>query len=326
MIPQFTNSVFVIRPTNLDFNEETASDNILMKSPQKDPKNKGLSPKEIHEKNNDKGKRMHLSYILNLRSAGIQVIEFEQENPIAYDSMWPDWFTTHRSENIPEGVFIVYPMRNPSRRLERNENIIKKIKELYNNCIDLSSLENEQIFLEGKGAVIFDNANFKLYCNLSERSHLKGLMALKQELDKISKYPWTLINFQAFSLDSKLIYHTDCMFQILDKHAIVCLESLKENDRKMLIDELTNPSKNRTKTYEIIDISFHEMLSMCSNVMNLKNSQNENVIAMSAKAFTNYSEKNVQILSKNYKLLITNINLLENVGGGSARCLLAEKY
>ena len=326
MISQFAKGVIAIRQINFAYNREAAEDNDFMIDPLNTKINQNSSPEQINQLINMKAKRKHFEYMMNINACRINTMIFDQVNPIAYDSVWPDWFTTHKSDNIPEGVLIIYPMKTHSRRLEKDQNIINKLRSEYKYFIDLSYLENKNIFVEGKGSVIFDNANNKLFCSLSKRTNLIGVETLKNELDKISKIPWKVVAFTSHSAESKVIYHTDCVFQLLDKHAVICLESISEDFRKNLIDELCDINKNSKKIYEIIEINFKEMQSMCANILNVKNDQNENVILMSTKAFSNYSQQNLDILSKNYKILSSNISIFEKVGGGSARCLLAEHF
>jgi len=50
-----------------------------------------------------------------LESAGIKVHEFSHSDDRAPDAIFPDWFTTHKNDDIPDGVFILYPMKHVSR-------------------------------------------------------------------------------------------------------------------------------------------------------------------------------------------------------------------
>jgi len=47
---------------------------------------------------------------------------------------------------------------------------------------------------------------------------------------------------------------------------------------------------------------------------------------MSETAFHSFSKKNLEILNKNYKILHVDINTIEIIGGGSARCMIGEMY
>jgi len=42
-------------------------------------------------------------------------VEFAKKDSRAPDAIFPDWFTTHKNDDIPEGVFILYPMKHASR-------------------------------------------------------------------------------------------------------------------------------------------------------------------------------------------------------------------
>jgi hypothetical protein len=94
------------------------------------------------------------------------VKEFLHGQPKAPDSIFPDWFTTHKNSDIPEGVFILYPMKHPSRQVERDLEIIKELRKQYKHFIDLSYWENHGKALEGKGSLVFDYRNHKIYCSL----------------------------------------------------------------------------------------------------------------------------------------------------------------
>jgi len=50
--------------------------------------------------------------------------------------------------------------------LERDAKIIAKLKESYKYFIDLSHWEKKGKALEGKGAVVFDYRNQKIFCTL----------------------------------------------------------------------------------------------------------------------------------------------------------------
>lgn len=257
--------------------------------------------------------------------AGIKVAVYNQAHLDAIDSVWPDWFTMQRGDNIPDGVFSLFPMRYDSRRKERDVKIIEDIKKTCKHFIDLTPLEAKNEFLEGKGSVIYDHRNCKIYCNISQRATLPALNAYIEELNKISKKPWTAIHFSAKDKKGVPIYHTDCLFQLLNKHALVCLSSLTETDKAKVISELTSPEKNITP-YELMDISFEEAETMCCNVLNVINDKNENVLLISKLAERNYSKDHKEILDAHYKIVANDVETLEFVGGGSTRCLLAEYF
>lgn len=63
------------------------------------------------------------------------------------------------------GVFILYPMFHKSRRNERDPKIIEDLKKKYKYFIDLREFEAEDKALEGKGSLVFDYRNKKIFCS-----------------------------------------------------------------------------------------------------------------------------------------------------------------
>lgn len=92
--------------------------------------------------------------------------EYTVKDSATPDAVFPDWFTTHKNDDIPEGVFILYPMKYVSRQLEKDEEIINNLRKSFKHFIDLSKWEKEGKALEGKGALIFDYRNKKFYSSL----------------------------------------------------------------------------------------------------------------------------------------------------------------
>jgi len=45
----------------------------------------------------------------------VKVFEKKGKDDETPDAIFPDWFTTHKNDDIPEGVFILYPMKHRSR-------------------------------------------------------------------------------------------------------------------------------------------------------------------------------------------------------------------
>ena len=65
---------------------------------------------------------------------------------------------------------------------------------------------------------------------------------------------------------------------------------------------------------------------MCANMFNLVDDNGKNCIIMSARAKKAYDKWNLRELEEHYKILVANVDMIEHVGGGSTRCMLAEKF
>ena len=253
------------------------------------------------------------------------MVEYDQADRDAPDSIFPDWFTIQRGDSIPGGVFTICPMRFPIRRKERDPRIIADLKAASTHCIDITCLETLGHYIEGKGSMMYDHRNNKIYCCLSGRSSQEALNVYIEELNKISTKPWRAVTFKGKDRRKEPIYHTDCMLVLLNHHALVCCEALEEPERSRVLEELTSKDKN-VAPYDIINLSYEEVEHMCCNVMNVINDKGESVILMSQQAYGNYTSEHRALLQAHYRLVPSKLDLLEHTSGGSARCLLAEYF
>jgi len=298
----------MVRPTNFCTNYENLVDNKFMNE-SKD------------ENSNQKAQAEFDLFVSNLREKQVAVEVYDQPCSEAVDAVFPNnWFSTHKNQFLPEGLLIIYPMKSPLRRLERNPIIIEKLKKNYKKFLDLTYLENENEYLESTGCLIFDNLNRRVFCSLSERASKKALDIFIESFNKHSLEHYELITFSSFDLDNNSIYHTNVLLSILENHVVVCLETIKDvNERKYVLEKL---SQNRT----IVELSFAELKNFGCNVLMVKNAKDENVIIISQTALNNLSEKNREILCQNYVININKIDTIEFIGGGSARCMVGEIF
>jgi len=313
---QFTNTVLAIEPTSFYFNKEAKTDNVYMHE-----------VPLTHEESQEKASVLHEGFRNTLIDAGVNVMHYKQRRGDAPDAVFPDWFTTHKNEDIPGGVFILYPMFHKSRRNERDPTIIEDLKKKYKYFIDLREFEAEDKALEGKGSLVFDYRNKKIFCSRSTRAHQEPLDALLEEFNKISKSQYKLVTWMSQDSESNLIYHTDCMFTVFRRHVVTCLDAIiDETDRQNLVSELTDSEKNPNGGYEIVNLAQHEAANMCANVFCLLNKDGEDVLIMSARAERSYRKENIDLLRDQYKVAVANVDLMEYIAGGSTRCMLAEIF
>jgi hypothetical protein len=149
---------------------------------------------------------------------------------------------------------------------------------------------------------------------------------LVQQWNKLSKRPYRPVTFTSADASGDVIYHTDCMLTLLHDHVVCCLSSvINPEDRANLESELTSPDLN-IRPYQIFEISREECAGMCANMFNLRDAGGNNTVIMSDRAKRTYTPANFEKLAKFYKVLVANIDLIEHVGGGSTRCMLAEKF
>src|SRR5690554_5054781 len=204
-----------------------------------------------------------------------------------------------------------------NRRLERKPHILNILKRDLNHkkVIDLTHWEEEGEFLEGTGSIILDRRKRVAYCCRSPRSSEKVLA------DFCSRMNYQPIVFDALDKDGNQIYHTNVMMEIGMQVAVICLESIKdENERKRVKSHLLSAGK------VIIDISLDQVASFAGNMLEVKNRNGNPLMVMSSAARNALTFEQENIISTYNKIISTDLKTIETNGGGSARCMLAEIF
>ena len=292
-------SVIMIRPTAFGYNAETADSNSFQHSPAHPSSHiQAAALKEfegLYEK---------------LVQHGVDVIlHNDPVTPIKPDAIFPNnWFSTHA-----DGTVFLYPMLSTARRKERREDIIDRLRERFSikRIIDLSPFELQGKFLEGTGSMVFDHKNKTLYAALSPRTDKALLRVVANEL----KYEFT--TFSTTDKNGKEIYHTNVVMNVSDELAVVCLECITEN-RSVVKQNLLSAGK------EVIEISYEQTEKFCGNMLMLKNNKNEKIMVMSQRAFGALNKNQIGAIEKYASIISSPLDTIETVGGGSARCMIAE--
>jgi len=300
---QSTNNILLIRPSNFVFNTQTADSNAFQ--------NAITATNEEIQKNvfNE-----FEAFEKTLKSKGVNVcIVDDTVIPQKPDAIFPNnWVSFHAN-----GTVILYPMFAPNRRLERRLDIIELLKKDYEvtNIIDLSINEKDNIFLEGTGSIVFDHNNKIAYACLSPRTN-KNLF-----LDVCKQLTYQPIYFTANDQIGKEIYHTNVMMCVGETFVVICLDSITNVEEKQKVaDSIFQNNK------ELIAISFEQMNQFAGNMLELKTSDNNKILVLSKSSFDSLTKQQKQKLQKHCELVHLNIKTIETIGGGSARCMIAEIF
>ena len=127
--------------------------------------------------------------------------------------------------------------------------------------------------------------------------------------------------FNAYDENKEKIYHTNVMLSIGEKYAVICAESIIDNKRKSKVIETLESAEK-----EVLDISFKQMRSFCANILEVRNSENEHCLIMSEKARKAFTSEQIKRLERHCKVISSPLNIVEEIGGGSSRCMLAELF
>lgn len=298
---QTAKKILMVRPANFAYNEETAKNNYF----QKKTSLSNLNEKALQEFDN---------YVDILRSNKIEVIVVQDTiEPHTPDSLYPNnWFSTHTT-----GELVLYPIFAKNRRLERKPHVLKAIEEQYqaHKIIDLTEWESKNRFLEGTGSLILDHNNQTVYACRSERT---DDIVFEEFYTKMNYEPEL---FNAYDENENIIYHTNVMLSIGEQFAVICAESIIDDKRRASI---INSLKKTRK--DIIEISFDQMKNFCANILEVSNSENKNCLIMSEAAEKAFTDEQKEILESHCKLISVPLPVIEETGGGSARCMIAEIF
>jgi len=291
----------MIRPVSFGFNEQTAGSNAF----QNRDDNSNVQAEALKEFD---------GFVNTLRNNGINVTVIDDtKEPHTPDSIFPNnWVSFHADGNI-----FLYPMQAENRRLERREDIINQLEDNFtvHRIEDLSRFEIEGKYLEGTGSMVLDRENKIAYASISPRTNKDVLAGFCRQTG------YQPITFSAFDENGQAIYHTNVLMGIGSKFAVVCLDSITDQAEQ---DEVLASFKATGK--EVINISFDQMNHFAGNLLEVKSIGGETLIVMSQTAYNSFMEKQKTALSKYGKLVYADISTIERVGGGSARCMMAEVH
>ncbi len=292
----------MVVPTTFGFDEQTAKTNTFQHHLQSSPYRIRVAAMAEFE-----------AYVAALRAHDIAVHVFtDTDDAYKPNAIFPNnWLSTW-----PDGTIYTYPMATASRRAERSEAALDLLRDNFKvpRVVDLSASEQHGRHLEGTGAIVFDHANRIGYACLSARCD-ESLFT--EHMQALGYTPWL---FHATDKHDTPIYHTNVLLNIQEHTVVVCSDSIHDRHRAELLTSLGNGGR------QIIDISYAQMLKFCGNVLGVKNIIGEPFIILSRTAYDVFTPAQRRVLATSGTLLPVAIPTIETIGGGSARCMLAEIF
>ena len=305
MNAQVTSQLLMVRPANFSSNKETIETNKFQNDLTAD----------LKENTQNQAVREFDKMVNLLRDHEISVIDIDDIKELENtDAVFPNnWVSFHQDNTV-----VLYPMMARSRRSEKRYDILEYLTKYQSfkidRIIDMSYLEEENLFLEGTGSMIFDRVNKTVFACKSSRTSLEALEIFCKDMG------YNPIVFDAI-IDNYPIYHTNVMMSLGKKTAFLCSESIKDKADNLLI-------KNYFKDLEknIIEISPEQMNNFAGNVLEVENGKGESHIIMSDSAYKALDHKQLDSISSVANIIAIPLPTIERYGGGSARCMIAEIF
>jgi len=300
MRQQTTSHILMIEPVNFSFNTETAVNNAFQANKQMD----NVQQKAWEEFN---------AFVQVLRNHHVEVsVVKDTPFPNTPDSIFPNnWISFHGR------TICLYPMYATNRRFERKPALLKLLKEKYNidETINLTHYEKENMFLEGTGSMVLDRENRIAYACLSPRTNMGVLDDFCRQMRYLP------VVFEATDENNMPIYHTNVMMCVADSYVVICLESIKSKKNR---DSLKSTIRMTGK--EIITINLSQMQHFAGNMLQIRNTEGEPLLVMSSQAYHSLTKTQIKKLEKFNSIIHSPLTTIETIGGGSARCMMAEVF
>lgn len=250
-----------------------------------------------------------------LRENMIRVIELPSVNGVQTpDAVFPNnWFTTHS-----DGTLTLYPLLGETRRLERQPDVLRMALADHGFGVsrmnDMTKHERRGQILEGTGSVILSRSKRVAFANASPRTH-EGVF--KELCDERGYTPYF---FRATDEAGKDIYHTNVHMSIGEGVSIFCPEAIEcRGERNWVASQLEELGG-------LVEITRAQVRQMCGNVLNLRSATGDSKLVMSLSAFRGFTDEQKDQLNEHGDLVPVDITTIETIGGGSARCMLAEVF
>ena len=291
--------IMMVRPASFGFDPSTAKTNSFQQTEGAEEQHRiqGLAVDEFNQAVN------------TLRTGGVEVIVIDDTpEPEKPNAVFPNnWVSFH------DGRVILYPMLAENRRWERRVDLLDQLVDEgvpVDEIIDISLYEVDNKFLESTGSVVIDYENDLAYACLSSRTNRDVL----DKLCDINGYEPVL--FESFNNDGLAVYHTNVVMCIASKYAVICVESIKEDQRFDVVRTLEETG------HEVIEITMDQMYAFAGNMLEVNDNSGASNLIMSQTAFGSLTESQITKLSEYSKIIKVEIPTIEKYGGGSVRCMM----
>lgn len=259
--------------------------------------------------------------VKKLKGAGVDVTVFEDTCKTP-DAVFPNnWISFHSDGGKMSNVISLFPMLSHLRRKEKRKDIVEHWTNLLGSEVkDYSRFEEKEMYLEGTGGMVLDRVNNIIYASLSQRTHSTPLEEF------CSDFGSKLVSFRTYSESPDgtrvPIYHTNVMMQISTSFVVICLDSIPDaGERELVRNTVEGTGK------EIVAVSLQQLANYACNILQLRGAGGNLVLVMSSRAYKAFTSEQLSVFAQHSCSVVhSDLEVIENCGGGSARCMIAEVF
>jgi hypothetical protein len=315
MAATLKSAVLLVEPAAFDLNVETVATNRFQLRPASASTNSQmLAATAGNPQPAVLARAEFTALVAALRKAQIRVaVAPDTPLPAKPDAVFPNnWVSFHA-----DGTIVVYPLLHPSRRPERREAVIDCVKRVLGfterRRLDLTEEESRGRFLEGTGSLVLDAHTRTVFACRSPRTDAALVQEWARQMD------YDAFVFDAATPDGTPVYHTNVLLWIGESIVGAGLEWVDAPQRKVLSDRLSSGGRR------LLTLDAHQLQNFAGNMLELASADDERHLVMSARAAESLTPKQHSLLREiGSAPVISAVPTIENLGGGSVRCMLAE--
>ncbi|MGC8519853.1 MAG: citrulline utilization hydrolase CtlX [Steroidobacteraceae bacterium] len=304
---QCADAVLMIRPARFGYNPETAQSNAFQHAER--PANAAACAEAEFD-----------ALAAALVGEGVRVcVVADCAEPAKPDAVFPNnWVSFHA-----DGTVVLYPMQALSRRAERREDVLQAVSAQLGfratRVLDLTAHEREGRFLEGTGSLVLDRPARVAYACHSPRTDAAVLEEWAQALG------YDTVLFEAADRDGVPFYHTNVLMSLGERFALIGAAAIAEADRARVLERL------RAGGRELIEVGYGALEHFAGNVLELATEDEAlgdcRIVVMSRAARDSLEPDTfARLAACTDDVLVAPLPTIERLGGGSARCMLAEVF
>jgi hypothetical protein len=290
----------MIRPAAFGFNPATAATNVFQSPSDREDLVEGA-------------RREFDRLVREIRDAGIDVLVADDgPDPPKPDALFPNnWISTHA-----EGSVVLYPLEAVTRRPERRGDIVLMLKARFQvrRVIDLSGFEARSGFLEGTGSLVLDRVGRRAYAARSTRTG-----------PDLVRHWGLLMGYETWCFETAPVrglspYHTNVLMAIGTQWAVVGSPLIRDPAmRKQILMQLRKDDR------AVVELTPGQIENFAANLLELETPAGP-VIVGSDRAWSAFAPDQLRRLESCARILSVPLEVIESVGGGSARCMIAELF
>jgi hypothetical protein len=226
-----------------------------------------------------------------------------------------NWFSTHPADEHAPATLVLYPLLAENRRPERRGDLVTLLRPAYPRLVDLSANERTARFLESTGSLVLDHEVRTAYCAISPRTNLSLAEEWARELS------YELVAFTAVDRSGVPYYHTNVLMFVGHGLAAICLDAIPAPAERTAVED-----RLRRDGREILELTQEQAASFCGNCLALAAAGGQRLFVMSSQAWRAFAKEERSRIERHGRIIHTELSAFERLGGGSARCLIAELF